>query len=175
MYLLFVNVVYQGYLCSMCKSWTHTLTACTYTLTWFCTSTYRAQRRWHRNEQDREHRQDQSIGEWCLCSLSSRYMYFGYNWYTNCIFASWSAHQSPKDQYLYGSGWATPGHELHKQPWEEAAMDNFHAKQRKWEHQLCIVCHELWLTRACSRDRESTYQCTRCTANVIRESPNCIH
>jgi len=89
-------------------------------------------------------------------------MCFGYNWYTNCIFASRSAHQSPNNQYLYGSGWATPGRELHKQPWVEAVMDNFHSKQSKWEHQLCIVCHELWLARVCSRDSESTHQCTRC-------------
>ena len=40
-------------------------------------------------------------------------------------------------------------------------MNNFHKKQSKWEHQLCIVCHELWPTRVSLKDDESTYQCKR--------------
>ena len=41
-------------------------------------------------------------------------------------------------------------------------MNSFHTKQNRWEHRLCIVCHELWPTRVCLKDCESTYQCTRC-------------
>lgn len=56
-------------------------------------------------------------------------------------------------------GWATHGEELHTQPWVQAAMNDFHSK---WEHRLCTVCHELWPTQVCLKDKESTYQCTRC-------------
>lgn len=131
------------------------------------------QRRCHRNEQDREHRQDHSIGERYLCLHSNTCTLGTIGTQIVRIYASRSAHQSPKDQYLYGSVWATPGHELHKQPWVEAAMDNFHAKQSNWEHRLCIVCYELWPTR-CVLDTVKTPTNAR-GANVIRESPNCIH
>ena len=75
--------------------------------------------------------------------------------------SSRSSQQTVKHQYLYENGWAAPGQQLHEQPWVEAAMNNFHVKQSKWEHRLCIVCHELWPTRVCLND-ETTYQCTRC-------------
>ena len=75
---------------------------------------------------------------------------------------SFRSQQSTKHQYLYEGGWATPGQELHTQPCVEKAMNSFHTKQNRWEHRLCIVCHELWPTRVCLKDCESTYQCTRC-------------
>ena len=80
---------------------------------------------------------------------------------TRNFLSSRSSQQTVKHQYLYENGWAAPGQQLHEQPWVEAAMNNFHVKQSKWEHRLCIVCHELWPTRVCLND-ETTYQCTRC-------------
>ena len=80
---------------------------------------------------------------------------------TRNFLSSRSSQQTVKHQYLYANGWAAPGQQLHEQPWVEAAMNNFHVTQSKWEHRLCIVCHELWPTRVCLND-ETTYQCTRC-------------
>ena len=82
--------------------------------------------------------------------------------YNGCNFSFRRSQKSAKDKYLYERGWVTPGQDLHTQPWVETAMNIFHTRQSKWEHRLCIVCHELWPTRVCLKGDESAYQCTRC-------------
>ncbi len=66
-------------------------------------------------------------------------------------------------------GWCNPELELHCQPWVKEAMDHFHVKLNKWEHQLCTVCHELWPTRVPLKDGEM-YVCTRCKRD--KSEPN---
>ena len=70
--------------------------------------------------------------------------------------------EESKHQYLHEMGWAEDEHGLHTQNWVQAAMNTFHSKQAKWEHQLCSTCHELWPTQVCARAKDSSFECTRC-------------
>lgn len=65
-------------------------------------------------------------------------------------------------QYLNSNGWTDPQLSHHQQPWVIDAMHTFHAKQLKWEHRLCTICHEIWPTKTCLGSDHATYICTRC-------------
>ena len=78
-----------------------------------------------------------------------------------------SKHSDPtaemtNQQYLNEEGWATSHLPHHRQPWVVSAMQDFHLKQKKWEHRLCTVCHEVWPTRTCLHVDPMLYVCTRC-------------
>jgi len=66
---------------------------------------------------------------------------------------------STRHQYLHEKGWADSQTELHEQVWVKTTMTNFHQKQTKLKHQLCIVCHEMWPTQT---QPKYSFTCTRC-------------
>ena len=80
--------------------------------------------------------------------------------------------EESKHQYLHEMGWAEDEHGLHTQNWVQAAMNTFHSKQAKWEHQLCSTCHELWPTQVCARERIVVSNVH--VVNEIRKILNCI-
>ena len=41
-------------------------------------------------------------------------------------------------------------------------MACFHRAQQKFEHRLCIVCHEIWPTQTALNEDPTQYTCTRC-------------
>jgi hypothetical protein len=42
-------------------------------------------------------------------------------------------------------------------------MKKFHEKQKKWIHQQCSVCHELWPSRRVDNQAEpKSFECARC-------------
>ena len=41
-------------------------------------------------------------------------------------------------------------------------MKSFHAKQNKWQQQLCTVCHEAWPSKTGLLNNPTEYICTRC-------------
>ena len=67
---------------------------------------------------------------------------------------------STKQQYIHNDGWKDPSQPLHTQHWVMSAMKAFHNKQKKWQHKLCSICHELWPTLVSGT--EHPYICTRC-------------
>ena len=69
---------------------------------------------------------------------------------------------STKQHYLHQKGWSDSQSQLHEQPWVKNTMSKFHKNQSKWQHRLCIVCHEVWPTQNCLNHNPDTYTCTRC-------------
>ena len=67
-----------------------------------------------------------------------------------------------RQQYLFEDGWKTSPTPHHQQTWVHDSMRSFHVDQSKWQHRMCIVCHEVWPTMTCLQTDPSQFACTRC-------------